>query len=132
MTNVLPSMVILPLRVNTRLPDIELEVVLIDSIRGLPNSTWAFAVPAPEHSEPLCNQSSESCNFPPLEVFQSVMKTLVLLLFSLFAIPLSATAQLPNQQLVPDVTAFDAEGNAFPFQEKMKGNYSVVVFGCLT
>lgn len=44
----------------------------------------------------------------------------------------AASAQLPSDEEVPKVTAYDAKGAAFPFQEKMKGHYSVIVFGCLT
>ena len=32
---------------------------------------------------------------------------------------------------LPDVSAFDADGNAFKLQS-IKGNHSVLVFGCLT
>jgi cytochrome oxidase Cu insertion factor (SCO1/SenC/PrrC family) len=44
--------------------------------------------------------------------------------------PLSA--QLPVGEPVPDVTAYDAKGEKFHLNEKLKGEYSVVVFGCLT
>ena len=40
--------------------------------------------------------------------------------------------QLPLNEPVPDVTAFDESGNPFPLREKLKGQYSVIVFGCLT
>ncbi len=47
-----------------------------------------------------------------------------------------AIAQLNPDDLldqpVPDVSAYDAEGNPFAFREKLRGKYSVVVFGCLT
>jgi cytochrome oxidase Cu insertion factor (SCO1/SenC/PrrC family) len=32
---------------------------------------------------------------------------------------------------VPDITVFDADGKKFPLR-KIKGNYTVLVFGCLT
>lgn len=32
---------------------------------------------------------------------------------------------------LPEITGFDAEGNEFPLSN-LKGQYSVVVFGCLT
>lgn len=34
-------------------------------------------------------------------------------------------------ELLPDVTAFDADGKPFPLRS-IKDNYSVIVFGCLT
>ena len=44
----------------------------------------------------------------------------------------SNAQQLPLNEPVPDVTAYDESGNPFPFREKLKGHYSVIVFGCLT
>ena len=44
----------------------------------------------------------------------------------------TAIARLPVDEKVPNVTAYDSEGTAFPLQEKMKDHYSVIVFGCLT
>ncbi|MEO0414807.1 MAG: hypothetical protein AAF226_07630 [Verrucomicrobiota bacterium] len=33
---------------------------------------------------------------------------------------------------LPDVTAFDEAGNAFPLRDKLKDQHSVIVFGCMT
>ncbi|MDF1812243.1 MAG: hypothetical protein P1V20_08510 [Verrucomicrobiales bacterium] len=34
--------------------------------------------------------------------------------------------------IVPQVTAYDMTGKPVDFSERLKGHYSVVVFGCLT
>ncbi len=44
----------------------------------------------------------------------------------------TADARVPSDEPVPKVTAYDAKGNAFRLDERLKGHYSVVVFGCLT
>ena len=59
------------------------------------------------------------------------MKTIPIL-FILFAAATSAQAQVPNNEPVADVMAYDEDGKPFHFREEMKGKYSVVVFGCLT
>tara|TARA_R110002096_G_scaffold173997_4_gene349573 strand:+ start:7101 stop:7289 length:189 start_codon:yes stop_codon:yes gene_type:complete len=62
------------------------------------------------------------------------MKNLISAFFFVLGLgAFSAQAQqLPLNQPVPDVTAYDADGNAFSFRDNLKGETSVVVFGCLT
>lgn len=65
------------------------------------------------------------------------------ILVALIVIPVStAFAQGPrgksNQPLplqgkeLPDVSAFDSEGEPFALRQKLKGRHAVIVFGCLT
>ena len=58
--------------------------------------------------------------------------TVLMILIAICGLTASAQAQLPNNEQVADVMAYDEEGKPFHFREKMKGKYSVVVFGCLT
>ena len=63
------------------------------------------------------------------------MKTFSALLAAGLCVSTAAAQQNPDSLLnqpVPEVTAYDAEGNPIAFREKMRGGYSVVVFGCLT
>lgn len=65
------------------------------------------------------------------------MTTLRLRILPLFA---AAFAMVPGKTSaipaigdpVPKLPAYDAEGNSFDLAERLKGNYAVVVFGCLT
>ena len=52
--------------------------------------------------------------------------------FLLLFLTKAAVARIPLDEKVPEVTAYDSKGEPFPFSEKMKGHYSVIVFGCLT
>ena len=47
-------------------------------------------------------------------------------------LPVLAPALPQIGDRLPDVTAFDEEGKAFPLREKLKGKPVVIVFGCLT
>ncbi len=65
---------------------------------------------------------------------------------SILALAVSAGAQAPDRnkskakgkalpiqgKQLPDVTAFDANGEEFPLAQKLKGQHGVIVFGCLT
>ena len=56
---------------------------------------------------------------------------LALLLACLVPPRLVVGAPGPGDPL-PEVSAFDAEGEAFPLREKLAGKPAVIVFGCLT
>ncbi len=43
-----------------------------------------------------------------------------------------ATATPKVGDRLPDVSAFDEQGKAFPLREKLAGKPAVIVFGCLT
>ncbi len=60
------------------------------------------------------------------------MKSFAPYLLAVAAFPLGGWAQLPLNQPVPDVTAYDMEGEAVYLRDRFQGAYSVVVFGCLT
>ena len=34
--------------------------------------------------------------------------------------------------MIPEISVVDAQGVIFPLREKLKGRYTVIVFGCLT
>ncbi len=64
-----------------------------------------------------------------------IMKTLrrPLLIASAMTLIASTAHALPTiGAAVPKRTAYDADGQPFDLAERLKGQYSVVVFGCLT
>ena len=74
------------------------------------------------------------------------MKRVVPVFLSFFALAAVAAAQGPDRSKgkakgrslplegknLPDVTAYDADGEEFPLIQKLKGRHGVIVFGCLT
>jgi hypothetical protein len=55
------------------------------------------------------------------------------LLAALLGVTLGRESALPPiGDSVPQLTAYDAEGKAFNLADRLKGHYSVIVFGCLT